>query len=403
MDTRRSVILIAAFIALIVNIRCENIGLLNLTVTINGTEGGSELKVTHTNSGEGINLDRDLHCSQSKKYDVKKGDVIINVDKTRERLVGESLDSFTFLYVYKLHVQKEGYLWCASNKQNITSEIEFFLSNNQLVSVAKLNRTLALHELQGEGKLFKVLQLSKDKKVFHLISENTTSHESILHQLQNILQNKSVTVEYIRSAGVCPPSDKLKLPATELPFNASLAMDIEKCCEGNFYTGAYWNDKLLEKLGTQKIQEILRSQQVKKIDYSALDTKDIIQEFSKTLEGLSYLKQEDVKTIASNFNLLLLADKNVLQEDGQNSSNRLLERLDILLLNTSLVSKEKKVQVEQENFAARVEDFKETGTTGVFVWDHATAEEGTRLQMESLNKTHKVENILYSLPRFVRN
>jgi hypothetical protein len=408
MEKRRSVILFVAFIALIVSILCENNGLLSLTLTINGTEGGSQLEVAHNNGQEGKNLNRELHCFQSN-YNSTKGDVNITVHKIKEDKIKKTPGSSATIYVFKLQVKKEGYLWCAPNNthaQHLTSNIEFFFCKNKLVSVVKLKETLAADELQaeiGDEKLFKVLQLAKDKTVFHLTSENTTSVETILQELQSLLRSKSVAVEYVRSAVACPQNAEYHLKSTELPFDASLATDIEKCCEGNFYTGAYWNETQLKILGPQKIQEMTQSQQVTELNYSALDSKDDIQEFSEKLEGLSYLTQENVEIIVTSFNLLLLADKNILQEDKQQSSNRLLARLDILLVNTSFDSKDKKVQIEQEKFAARVEDIKETGTTGVLVWDHETTGKSKRLQMEPLNKTHTVENMLDTLPRFVQN
>lgn len=58
------------------------------------------------------------------------------------------------------------------------------------------------------------------------------------------------------------------------------------------------------------------------------------------------------------------------------------------------------MQEEQENFAARVEDFKKTGTIGVMVSDH-TAGESNKFQMKLLKRTDSTENIMLSIPRFV--
>lgn len=134
-------------------------------------------------------------------------------------------------------------------------------------------------------------QLTKKANVFHLISDNSTTYKIRLQQVQKILQNKfkpPLLVKDIRSTVACPPFEKYKIPSTDLPFNASLAMHIDKYCVGEFKTGAYWDEKQLQELGLAHLQDLLRKQRVMSTSYSAIDSKDVIQGISENLDSIAY-------------------------------------------------------------------------------------------------------------------
>jgi hypothetical protein len=403
MESRSPVILVVASVILISFVQCKETKpkdgvketqVPNLKVIEKTSLAEVRVEVTLTHP-----IKYELNCFQCK-YNSTVGAVLTYI--YYEHYINYTQNFHNF----KLKLQREGYLHCKyryalSNfiMKEITSKTVYFYLENKHVSVVKLKQESSVKHLQdkiGHGK-FTVLWFSNQKTLFHLTTENSTKNEDILEEVRNLLKTNSLAVEYVRSTVACPPNEKYKLPSTDLPFNVSLATHNEKYCVGNFYTGVYWHEKELQK----REEEVLRLQRVIKLNYSALDNNDAIQDFSSTLVSLSYLKSQEVKTVANNFNLLLFADKNIWNEDEQKTSNSLLAKLETLLGNISLVSEEEKVQVEQENFAVRVEDIKKTGTTGVLVSDIASIGESSRLKMESLNQSHGIGNMLYTLPRFV--
>lgn len=329
MEKKGPVILIVTFIAMIASIQCEKDqpkdgATRSLRLDVDPSTGKIELIVTDSKE---VNV----KCYQSK-YNATSGAMIIelSINRINPDSGKSSMDILLstisdFLYknkgpiLYILLVEREGFIWCESTYSGSSTKIQvsrsniaFFLDLNKLVSVVKLNQELTVKELQdkiGLGK-YTVLQLSNDKTIFHLTFKNSTLIESTLQQI--LLQTK--LVKYVRSTVACPPNEKYNLPSTDLPLNSSLATKLEKYCEGNFYTGAYWNEEKLEKLGPQQIENLIGSQKVMILNYSAFDRKDAVQKFSETLESLSYLKPEEVKIVAKNVSFLLLDDKNILKE-----------------------------------------------------------------------------------------
>lgn len=304
MEKKIPVFIFVTLIALIVPIQCEDAQkkdggntTLDLLLYIDPTTGQMKLDVTLRNLYKEKITSKSQECYQSKKPSIKSSANIINVETVDLEQHSDIYASEKLLYPFRLKVRREGPVWCIC-KYGVgarmlvkTSNVEFFFQEYKHFLVVILNQTnVTVDTLQdkiGKG-VFKVRQLTKKANVFHLISDNSTTYKIRLQQVQKILQNKfkpPLLVKDIRSTVACPPIEKYKIPSTDLPFNASLALNIDKYCVGEFETGAYWD---YEKLNATNLQDLLRKQRVMSTSYSAIDSKDVIQGISENLDSIAY-------------------------------------------------------------------------------------------------------------------
>lgn len=411
MEKMRPVLIIVCFIALIESIECIHCekaqqdgasnATLNLLLSKLPATGEIQLiaLVPYPVKGQ-IYLPRTILCSQSNETSNKSAANIFDIQVAS---LGETKIYYITKIVRDLSLTvktNEDYQWCSKNGSD-----EFFLRDNTQVLVVKLNQNLTVGSLQktiGIGQL-EVHRFANDATVFHLTFDvsNFTKNETDLQQVQDILEEKLerplAVGEYVRSASACPPNDTLKIPSTKLPFNSSLATNINKYCLGDFYTGAYWNEAELQQLDPEQLQELLKGP---KRVVQAVDTIDIIRDFSETLENVTQLEPEQVKILSTKFSTILTNDEKTLGhgDKKEKSSYELLASLESLLVNTALDSNE--VQTVDDNFAVRVENIKETNNIGVLIWDDGNANNIFK-ELKPMGSNYSQQQILDDAPRFL--
>lgn len=349
-----------------------------------------------------------LVCFQSDNQSMERAKRVSpeRINRTK----GLQTDSNT----YRLKVSKEGYVQCSYKpwgKTLATSNMVFIRFGNIHVSVAKLNQNVTVKWLQSAIGVdnFQVRQLSADKTVFHLNSKKYSSKEPlsdriILLKAKKLLEEKlepPVVLEYVRSTKYCSAIEKFDIPFTGYGLNYHLDQHSSIKCEGNFYVGAYWNEEQLQKLQAIMIE---RSQSVLQLQNSTLNSTDGLQSFADNLLKLEFIREQELPILANKFDLLVMDESGILKggKKSHNISNELLANLDSVLVNTSLVSDF--AQEVRENFAARVEDFKKTGSAGILLMDNVTTADSNNTSQElvTLSLESNLYNVLNSSPRFVK-
>jgi len=313
-----------------------------------------------------------LRCSQSNN-EAMEGAVKLNVkqiDSVQLNISGS--------YIYELELKTAGFVRCTYKGVYKTVFVRVGLTH---FSAVKFNQEANITILKNavKGQMFTVQQISIDPRVYHfeinstkLLKYNQTADIIITTKLEKLLKQKlqaPLVVEYVRSTRFCPRSDDYNIPFGKSSESVSIDKKFTLKCEGDYYTGAFWNEIQLQKLIA--FYDTFPTVNPNFINFNEIKNLSDQLETILALDAVRHLP-----TIANNFEEIV---KNGTENWGNEKdkpriSNKLLESLDSALLKTVLPIPPGFVEQVRPNFAVRVENLKNTKNAGIYVMDNNTDE-----------------------------
>ncbi|CAB3371490.1 Hypothetical predicted protein [Cloeon dipterum] len=314
--------------------------------------------------------DTHLRCFSIISEGGKMNRVVFSRSGIRDTRTGR-----TFLYA--LHIQDEGQIQCEYKPWGLllqaSNEIFVRFGHNQ-VSVVKLEPSVDISTLQMALMSSTVRRKAADPNVYHIESEYVTQNPfadrlNIQELNQKLVRNlgPKVRVEYVRSTKYCPPIDEFGIPPTITTNSTYVSADNKVLhCIGDYYTGAYWDEKELAALGYNR---------------GALTTVEALKIFSRKLTDLKH--PQKLAVIANQYENFVTDGSGLLkQAKAQNISNELLINLDAALISAKLVNGSE--EENRKHFSARVEDLNQTKSVGVIVMERSVDKNETPMLLPIL-------------------
>jgi hypothetical protein len=264
--------------------------------------------------------------------------------------------------------QSAGYVLCLYQKDGvvINKSNELLMRPINFVAVIIPHQTLALETLKNMiGIHGTVEQSSADPIIFHVQTDKTIisfpqgDYDKLVSLRMRIASLSSIKMT-ILSTRYCPPVPALKIPVEQYnPGYQYKDSDSVIKCEGDFYTGVYWNKK--------DLQEILNRLRLLEYQNSTLSSISDVRNFSAALNAKEYVHERELPVLADLLNQLQINKVLNDSETRLNTSNELIANAELKIHKMPLTKIV--IQEVRDNFVARVENISQTHATGIMIVD----------------------------------